>query len=317
MRTIFIGKDTEGKEPCVATIGFFDGVHRGHTFLIRHIIEDARKNNLAATVITFNEHPRKILHSDFQPRMLSTFKEKLVLLAKTGIDNCAVLRFDGHTAELSAHDFMQTILRDRLNARKLYIGYDNRFGHGRAEGFDDYVRYGHELGIEVIQNKAFVLNDVNISSSVIRSFLSEGEVEMAARCLGYPYILSGTVIHGVQEGRKMGFPTANILIDDAQKLIPATGVYAVKAHIDGMENLKNAMMNIGTRPTFGKNGISIEINILNFTGDLYGRHVDVMFMHRLREEHKFSSPKELARQLEKDRIRTEELLSHEKSGTAI
>ena len=173
------------------------------------------------------------------------------------------------------------------------------FGHNREDGFEDYVRYGRELGIEVLQNTAFDLEGVNVSSSVIRSFLQEGEVEMAARCLGYPYFVSGKVMPGVQEGRKLGFPTANIEVT-AEKLIPAPGVYAVTARLEGSAALKPAMMNIGTRPTFGENEQTLEVHILDFEDNIYGKELLVSFDRRLRGERKFRSAEDLAGQLRKD-----------------
>lgn len=188
----------------VATIGFFDGVHRGHRFLIEQVKEVAKAEGLLSMVITFDKHPREVLRSDYQPQMLSSLEEKVERIRQSGVDRCEVLPFNKETASLSAYDFMKTVLKERLGVSSLIIGYDNRFGHNRTEGFDDYVAYGKELGIEVIRAKAFVLNSVNVSSSVIRAFLSEGEVEMAAMCLGYRYCLSGTVVSGVQEGKEDG-----------------------------------------------------------------------------------------------------------------
>lgn len=288
--------------PCVATIGFFDGVHRGHRFLIRQVMEEARRRGLESAVITFDRHPREVLHSDFQPRMLSTTDEKTALLSATGIDRCCILPFTEQLAALSAREFMQGVLRDRLDVRCLIIGYDNRFGHNRAEGFDDYVAYGRELGIEVMRAEAFVLNGVNVSSSVVRSFLSEGEVEMAATCLGYRYALSGTVVGGVREGRRMGYPTANIDMQGISKLIPAHGVYAAVATAGGTDY--PAMMNIGNRPTFGTNKTTIEVNLIGFTGNLYGEQLRVSFLRRLRSERRFPSEKELSEQLQRDEAAT-------------
>ena len=285
--------------PCVATIGFFDGVHRGHRFLIDRLRKDAEQEGLESTVITFERHPRQVLSADYQPKLLTTFDEKLLLLSKTGVDNCAVLQFDRQMAQMTARGFMERVLRGLLNVKKLYIGYDHRFGHNREEGFDDYVRYGRELGIEVVQNTAFELEGVGVSSSVIRSFLQEGEVELATRCLGYPYFLAGKVIPGVQEGRKMGFPTANMEVC-REKLIPAAGVYAVSARLENAASAKRAMMNIGTRPTFGEHTQTLEVHILDFEDDIYGQDLVVGFGRRLREERKFNSSKDLAGQLEKD-----------------
>ena len=287
-------------QACVATIGFFDGVHRGHQFLIRHLVETARQDGLASTVITFDEHPRKVLQSDYQPEMLSTLDSKLLLLSKTEVDNAVVLHFDRQMAALSAREFMQQVLHDHLNVKKLFIGYDHRFGHNRADTFDDYVRYGKEMGIEVIKNEAFQIDGVNISSSVIRSFLKEGEIEMANQCLGYPYTIIGKVVNGYHEGRKLGFPTANLDISHFGQLIPAPGVYAVKARMENMVVWKHGMMNIGTRPTFNGKGMTLETHIFNFDGDIYDQLLLVSFVKRIRGERKFESPEELTSQLKED-----------------
>ena len=287
-------------QACVATIGFFDGVHRGHQFLIRHLVETARQDGLASTVITFDEHPRKVLQSDYQPEMLSTLDSKLLLLSKTEVDNAVVLHFDRQMAALSAREFMQQVLHDHLNVKKLFIGYDHRFGHNRADTFDDYVRYGKEMGIEVIKNEAFQIDGVNISSSVIRSFLKEGEIEMANQCLGYPYTIIGKVVNGYHEGRKLGFPTANLDISHFGQLIPAPGVYAVKARMENTVVWKHGMMNIGTRPTFNGKGMTLETHIFNFDGDIYDQLLLVSFVKRIRGERKFESPEELTSQLKED-----------------
>ena len=295
--------------PYVATIGFFDGVHRGHQYLISRLMEQAAAAGMPSMVITFDRHPREVLGSNYQPRMLSTLSEKLQRLRQTGVDRCEVLSFTPQLAALTAREFMQHVLKEQLNVGKLYIGYDNRFGHNREEGFDDYVRYGREMGIEVIHNDAFQLNQVNISSSVVRSFLDEGEVELANQCLGYNYTVEGGVVDGVQEGRKMGFPTANIEPSYALKLIPAPGVYAVKVRVEGTDEWLSGMMNIGTRPTFGENKLSLEVHILHFSGNLYGRTLTVSFVKRLRAERRFSSPSALRNQLIRDEQAVEELFA--------
>lgn len=294
-----------------ATIGFFDGVHRGHRFLIEQVKEVARHYGVASSVVTFAEHPRRVLHSDYQPQALTTADEKREMLLAQGIDECHVLDFDERMASLSARDFMKTVLKERFGVRFLIIGYDNRFGHNRSEGFDDYVRYGKELGIEVIRARAFELDGIGVSSSVVRALLSEGEVELAARCLGYRYSLSGKVVDGVKEGRRMGFPTANIDMDGMQKMIPANGVYAVEAEVDG-GSVYPAMMNIGNRPTFDGQKTTMEVNIIDYQGNLYGRNLRVSFVKRIRAERKFPSEKALAAQLEKDRQITLDLLKKEK-----
>jgi len=294
----------------VATIGFFDGVHRGHQYLIRRLREEAEIQGMQSMVITFDRHPREVLGSNYQPRMLSTLDEKMERLKQTGVDRCVVLPFTRELAALSAREFMQQVLKRQLNVARLYMGYDNRFGHNREEGFDDYVRYGREIGIEVILNDAFTLNQIHISSSVVRSFVSEGEIELANQCLGYPYMVTGKVVDGVHEGRKMGFPTANIEPDDAQKLIPAPGVYAVRVSVEGSREWLDGMMNIGTRPTFGENKLSLETHILHFSDDIYGKKLTVAFVKRLRAEQRFSSVAALREQLVKDEQQVEDLFRH-------
>lgn len=301
MKTIRLDDFTQSVEPCVATIGFFDGVHKGHQFLIRHVKDEAKAAGLQSTVITFDKHPRQVLQEDYIPEMLSTLDSKLLLLSKTGVDNSVVLRFNKEMAELSAREFMAKVLRDRLHVKKLIIGYDNRFGHNREEGFDDYVRFGEELGIEVIKNEAFLLNGINVSSSVVRAFLKEGEIEMANSCLGYPYTIIGKVVKGFQEGRKMGFPTANLDVSEFGMLVPAPGVYAVKTRLEGSVTMKQGMMNIGKRPTFDGEKITLETNIFDFSDDIYDKLMLVSFEHRIRSERKFESPEQLKEQLTIDR----------------
>ena len=296
-----ITDNTAATAPCVATIGFFDGVHRGHKFLIGNVIDAAARSGLRSMVITFDSHPRLVLHKDYRPRLLTTAGEKAARLRATGVDYVAMLHFDEAMARLSAYDFMKDVLRDRLNVRTLVTGYDNRFGHNRSEGFDDYVAYGRELGIEVVRAEAFTLNGVQVSSSVIRSFLAGGEAEMAAMCLGYGYALGGTVVSGRHEGRKMGFPTANIEPDDRLKLVPEAGVYAVRVRLEDAGGPMDGMMNIGTRPTFDGDATTLEVNIFGFSGDIYGRKICVEFVSRLRKERKFASAARLAEQLRLDR----------------
>lgn len=313
MEKIYFNMSTMSDTPCVATIGFFDGVHRGHQYLIRQVVDEAKASGMQSAVITFDEHPRKVLHSDYQPQMLSTLQTKLILLSRTGIDNAVLLHFDKAMASLSARDFMAEVLRDRLNVRKLIIGYDNRFGHNRSEGFDDYVRYGRELGIEVVHAKALTQNGVNVSSSYIRKLIANGEIELANQCLGYSYTIVGRVTTGFQEGRKLGFPTANLDIAGSGQLVPATGVYAVKVRTQESMSMKHGMMNIGTRPTFNGHNVTLETYIMNFSGNLYGQTLLVSFVHRIRGEQKFDSPEALAQQLRADAKIVEEQFANEQT----
>lgn len=291
----------------VATIGFFDGVHRGHRFLIDRVIEEAQRSGMSSAVITFDRHPREVLQTDYQPDLLSTLDEKLLLLSKTHVDNTVVLHFDASLAALTAHDFMRDVLQGQLKVRKLIIGYDNRFGHNRSEGFDDYVRYGKELGIEVIRADAFLPDDVRVSSSVIRTCLREGRVEEANRLLGYDYTIESRIVSGYQNGRKMGFPTANLDVTRCQQLLPASGVYAVLVRLKDSVGWKRGMMNIGHRPTFNGTTTSMEVNLFNFSGDLYGQELLVSFISKIRDERKFDSIDALAEQLQHDKVQISKL----------
>lgn len=298
--------------PNVATIGFFDGVHRGHRFLIDQVKQCAAERGLSSLLITFSVHPRQVMQADYQPDLLSTLEEKRELLASTGADYCAILDFTPELSRYSAYDFMKTVLKDKLSVDTLIIGYDHRFGHDRKESFADYVRYSQMLGIHVLQAKGLVVNDIPISSSVTRAFLSEGEVEMAARCLSIPYSISGKVVTGFQEGRELGFPTANISLSDAQKLVPKRGVYAVRVTDLCQPDKKYAgMLNIGWRPTMGEkmDHPAIEVHLLHFNGDLYGHALKLEFIKRLRDERKFRSRGELIHQLKSDADNVETLCS--------
>ncbi|WP_106830378.1 riboflavin biosynthesis protein RibF [Parabacteroides pacaensis] len=296
-------------QPVAATIGFFDGVHLGHRFLINELKETARKQNLPTAVITFPEHPRTVLHTDYQPRLLNSFDEKLNQLSTTGIDYCLVLPFTMQLSRLSAQSFICDILHQKLNVKTLLIGYDHRFGHNRSDDFNQYVEYGKACNIEVLQAPAFHESKANISSSEIRKLLTVGNVEKAKELLSYSYQLKGTIIPGQQIGRTIGFPTANIRVDEPFKVIPGTGVYAVWVVI---ENKKyKGMLYIGNRPTINADcDISMEVNILDFSGDVYNRKIEVLFEHYVRDNIKFPSLEELKQQLIKDRDNISSLLTN-------
>ncbi len=292
-----------------ATIGFFDGVHRGHQYLIRQVVQCAASRGQASLLVTFRRHPRQVMHADYQPQLLSTFEEKCALLAATGADYCATLDFTMELAALSARQFMADILRDKFGVRTLVIGYDHRFGHDRVAGFADYVEYGRELGMEVVRAKPFSMGGVNVSSSVVRACLCDGEVAMAARCLGRPYALSGTVVEGFHEGHGLGYPTANLQPEDPCKLVPKGGVYAVKVRLQGRQAAFAGMLNIGTRPTLDNgDNRSIEVYLLDFSGDLYGCRLTLDFICRLRDEKKFRNKGELANQLRADEAAVRNLM---------
>ena len=291
---------------CAATIGVFDGVHAGHRQVIKHLVSTAKFPHLASMVITFDRQPRQLFDPQFRPQLLTTQEEKEREIEQLGVDFLVVLPFTKEMAQLSARDFMAKILKEKLNVKSLQIGYDNRFGHDRTEGFDDYWRYGQELGINVYQGIKLSFQDYHfaVCSSNIRSLLADdGDIETATVMLQHPYQISGKVMPGEHIGHQLGFPTANIEPDDPYKLIPATGVYAVWAQIINGGEAMPAMMNIGTRPTFDGRNRTLEVNILDFDGDLYGQTVLITFVTRLREERKFKSPEALVAQLKIDRER--------------
>lgn len=309
MKTIFFPDQTVHDGTYAATIGFFDGVHKGHQFLMERLKREAAERGLLSMAITFERHPRQVVQGDWKPEFLTELHEKLKLLKATGIDVVVVLRFNRQMAGLSAGEFMQ-LMHDRLGVRMLLTGYDNRFGHDRTEGFEDYQRHGQEIGIEVLCHEALSLGEQNVSSSRVRQLLKEGNIEEATQCLGRPYNISGQVVHGEQIGRTIGFPTANLQPDD-NLLIPQDGVYAVMVDLDnGMQ--KPGIMNIGTRPTFNGTNRTLETNLLEPVGNLYGQRLVIHFIGRLRSEQQFPSAEALADQIKKDKAQAEEMLGRVK-----
>lgn len=298
--------------PCAATIGHFDGVHLGHQHVLRRLRLLATERGLDSVMaISFDRHPRTVFDKDFVPNMLTTVEERRLIMSQNGVDVCAVLQFDRQMASMSAKDFMREVLRNQLGVRLLLLGYDNRFGRKNSdEGFDDYVRYGKEIDIEVIECDPLELKDgKRVSSTLVRELLAEGRVDEAAECLGHRYSVEGKVVGGYREGRKIGFPTANLNIDPL-KIVPVGGVYAVKVHVEGDMVLHNGMMNIGHRPTYGENGLTLETNIFRFREDIYGKRIKVEFCKKLRDERCFDSITGLARQLSEDALQANEYLLH-------
>lgn len=292
MKTMILDEKTVLTSPCVATIGFFDGVHLGHQFLIHQVVKTARDAGLSSLVITFDKHPRQVLHSHYVPELLTTTEQKLQLLSATAVDRVVVLPFTQEMASMTAQQFMADVLHRRLQVRKLVIGYDNRFGHNREDGFDDYVRYGRALGIEVIRSEEFSLGKdaVHVSSSAIRKYIHEGSMEQANRCLGRPYVLTAHVVDGCKEGRKLGFPTANLNLNEITQLLPAMGVYAVKAQVEGAGPWYRAMTSIGMRPTYNGTNLTVETHILEgFHENIYDKQLSVAFFKRLRGEKRFDN----------------------------
>ena len=288
------------------TIGFFDGVHQGHHYLLQQLEELAAANGLSAAAVTFDRHPRTVVQPNFVPSLLTTQEEKLDLLSKAFSGKIIVLPFTQELSEMTAKEFMQNILRDKLNAELLLMGYNHRFGHGGGNP-EDYVTWGHETGIKVCLAKA--LAGEKVSSSRIRNLISLGDVKKANNLLGYPYFLTGEVTEGKQIGRQIGFPTANLTLPE-QKLMPACGVYAVWVTMPD-HSKRGGMLCIGHRPTVEQNGeISVEVHIFDFNGNLYGTSISIDFIEKLRDERHFNSLEELQKQLILDAALAQETICH-------
>lgn len=307
MKTIYFPDESICDGGYIATVGFFDGVHRGHQYLLECLQKEALQQGLPSMVITFERHPRQVVQQQWKPELLTTLEEKIALIRQTGIDVLVVLRFNQQMATLSAYDFMDSVLHQSLGVRCLLTGYDNRFGYNRAESFEDYCRYGRQLGMKVMDSNAFVVGTSNASSSRIRQLLKAGNVEEARQCLGRPYALSGRVVHGEQVGRKIGFPTANLQPDVKDQLVPGNGVYAVMVCVEGGCQ-KHGIMNIGTRPTFNGEKRTLETNILDEVGDIYGKKLRIEFIRRLRDERPFASGEALSGQIKRDKTQAEHIL---------
>jgi len=311
MNIIALSNDTRLAMPSAVTIGCFDGVHRGHQRVVRLLTEQARLRGMVPTVITFDRQPRQLFDPAFRPQLLSTPQEKEACLKMLGVEQLVVLPFTKAMAALPAETFMREVLVRQLNARLLLTGYDNRFGHDRSEGFDDYVRYGQQMGLEVLRGDVELIDgETAVSSTVIRRMLTEeGRVDLMPEVLTRLYTLTGHVVQGEHIGHELGFPTANLKPDCADKLTPAGGAYAVWASLDGDDHRKPAMMNIGVRPTFEGHRTTLEVHILEEVGDIYGRQLTVAFVKRLRDERRFDSREALMMQLRHDREEAKRLLN--------
>jgi riboflavin kinase/FMN adenylyltransferase len=293
----------------LVTIGIFDGVHRGHRFLLDTLVGKARETGGDAVVITFDPHPRIVLDNNpASISFLSTGDEKISLLNQTGIDHLIILEFTPELSRTRACDFVNEVLVKKIGTRHLIVGHDHRFGFGGEGNADTIKDCAVESGIEVVQLSGLIAGDTPISSSLIRNALMSGKPEMANDFLGYTYSVKGRVVEGKKLGRNLGFPTANIEPDEIHKLLPSNGVYAVEVKID--RSIYGGMMNIGTNPTVSdERSRSVEVNIFNFNMDIYGKTIEVFFRYRLRDEIKFSTLADLTSQMEVDKKNVMDLLS--------
>lgn len=273
----------------------FDGVHAGHRFLINRLKEEGEKRGLDSVVFTFASHPLEVVAPERVPPMLTTVSERCRLLEDAGVNQVQVLEFDSVMRKLTSREFLAEMHR-RHNVDAFVVGFNNRFGSDRESSMEDYKRYGKEIGVEVFEAQECP----DVSSSLIRSLLRNRKVVEANKALGYDYFIAGEVVPGKQLGRRLGFPTANVDVQDAKKLIPPVGVYASKVKVDGQCHA--AMVNIGYRPTVDQTGAiaTIETHILDFSGDLYGKQLRVEFVDYLREERRFESLDALTAQIRID-----------------
>ncbi|MBN8705806.1 MAG: bifunctional riboflavin kinase/FAD synthetase [Bacteroidetes bacterium] len=281
------------------TMGAFDGLHFGHRQIINKVIEEAKLHKGVSVLITFNPHPQEVIQKGpAEFHLLTTLNEKLTILKQTGIDRILVLPFTRDFSELSAEQFIETILIGKVGLKKIWLGYDHGFGKNRQGSADILRAYGEKFNFEVEQVPAQEFNGIVASSTQIRKYILAGEVDQANTLLGYDYSLSGLVSRGERIGRRIGYPTANIFVENPKKLIPATGVYLVKMVVRGKEY--PGMCNIGFRPTFNGTGLKIEVHLFDFNEDIYGVSVCVRFIQKIRDEQKFSGPDALVQQLKQD-----------------
>ena len=294
----------------VATLGIFDGVHRGHRTLLDRVVQKAKEEKSESAVITFSPHPRLVLEQNNKNlSFLTTIEEKKILLAKAGVDHLIIIKFTPEFSNIPACDFLKDILVGEIGTKYLVIGHDHHFGR-RGEGdFNTIKQCAKDLDFTVEQVEGYHTEDGMISSSLIRGAILNGDIEKANNWLGYSYSVSGQIIEGRKLGRKIGFPTANIKPYSEHKLIPANGVYAVEVQLD--KKVMPGMLSIGSNPTVNTdiNFMSIEVHILNFDEDIYGRNITVIFRKRLRDEKKFGNIQELAEQMELDKQETLRLLT--------
>ena len=289
----------------VCTVGMFDGVHRGHQLILQRLREVAAERGLRPVVVTFDRHPRVVLgHTDNGFRLLTTVEERTRLFAHHGMD-CGVetLTFTPDMARLSACEFYDRVLREALNTKVLLLGYDNMFGNKQK---NDFGRLLAMPDVDIIRTEALVCDGVEISSTQIRKRLAVGDIVGANAMLGYRYAVEGRVVHGRAVGRTIDFPTANIELSDTMKAMPMEGVYAVTLTVNGHE--LDGMANWGGKPTLGEPEPTLEVNLIGFNGNLYGRSLTVHFVERLRDIIRFGSIEELSRQLERDRHETLRIL---------
>lgn len=295
----------------VVTIGTFDGVHIGHQTIIDRLTTIAKAENLQAVVLTFFPHPRLVVQNDTSVKLINTIDEKAKLLQQKGIDHLVVKSFTKEFSRLTALEYVRDVLVNTLHVKHIIVGYDHHFGRNRTANISDLREYGDFYDFKVTEINAQEVDNVAVSSTKIRRALAEGDISTANRFLGYQFMLNAKVIKGKGLGHTIGFPTANLKVQENYKLIPKTGVYLVKSVMDSKPVY--GMMNIGHNPTVGmSNTIALEVHYLEFDGNLYGHTLEIQFLERLRDEQKFESINDLQQQLQRDRQACKAIIQHQK-----
>jgi riboflavin kinase/FMN adenylyltransferase len=285
-------------EKTFVTIGTFDGVHFGHQKILEKLVSEAKAAGKKSVLLTFFPHPRMVLQKNAKIEMINTIDERSALLEKTGLDYLIIHPFSKAFSRTSALEFVRDTLVNTLNISKLIIGYDHHFGKNREGNIDQLTEYSHLYDFTVEEILAQDIDDVSVSSTKIRRALAGGNLKTANNYLGYNFMLNGLVVNGKQLGGKIGYPTANIDVQEAYKLIPKTGVYVIQSTIE--DKTIFGMMNIGSRPTVDGNHQTIEVHFFDFNQDLYGKHLTISLLYFLRDEHKFDTISSLVLQLKKD-----------------
>ncbi len=285
----------------IVTIGTFDGVHLGHRQIIKKVVEESKQFGSRSVLLTFDPHPQAVIHPERSAEMkvLTSIGEKKKLLEALGIDTLIVAKFDKHLAQKTGEEFVKEILMDRIGLQKCIVGHDHVFGKNRSGDFELLRAMGKSGGFEVERIEAFELNHTVVNSTHIRKFIQDGNMESANQFLGRAYALKGKIVKGDGRGSQIGYPTANLVLNDPQKLVPKNGVYAATAVLNGTKY--QSVTNIGTNPTFRDAGkTSIEVHILNFNSDLYDMELELSILYRIRAEKKFNSIGELTAEIQND-----------------
>jgi len=291
--------EIEGAGKSVVTVGTFDGIHKGHVDIIKFVVDEAEKDKAENFVVTFEPHPRLVVSKKFDIGILTAFEEKAALFEKLNVQNLLVVNFNNEFADISHEEFVKSYLVDKINASHIVIGHDHKFGKGRSGDENKLLHLANQLNFRLTVIPAVYADGLEVSSTKIRNALTSGNLTDANKLLGRYYSLKGLVVEGVQRGREIGFPTANIEPLNKSKLIPMNGVYAVKCSISGEKY--SGVLNIGKRPTFeNQDKVFIELHIFDFEQDIYGKPVELEFVERIRDEKKFNLVNELVEQINFD-----------------